>query len=77
MAGEGRQGPSDTQATKSGSGARKGGKTAGGVDAKASKAHLMDVAKKLKVRGRSRMNKDELVEAVKKANAKATRKSQS
>jgi hypothetical protein len=47
------------------------------VDANASKQHLMDVAKKLDVRGRSRMKKDELVEAIKKANARATRKSRS
>ena len=72
------KGPSDKQAAKSGAKARKGsGKTAGGVDANASKAHLMDVAKKLDVRGRSRMTKDELVDAIQKANAKATRKSRS
>ena len=70
------KGPSDKQAAKSGSSARKGGgKTAEGVDANASKKHLMDVAKRLDVSGRSRMNKDELVEAIKKANARETRKS--
>jgi cation transport regulator ChaB len=71
------KGPSDKQAAKSGGGARQGGKTAEGVDANASKQHLMDVAKKLDVPGRSSMNKDELVEAIKKANAKETRKSRS
>jgi cation transport regulator ChaB len=71
------KGPSDKQAAKGGSGARKGGKTAEGVDANASKQHLMDVAKRLDVRGRSSMNKDELVDAIKKANAKETRKSRS
>ena len=71
------KGPSDKQASKGGAAARRGGETAGGVDANASKQHLMDVAKKLDVRGRSRMKKDELVEAIKKANAKATRKSRS
>jgi cation transport regulator ChaB len=72
------KGPSDRQAAKSGSSARKsGGKTAGGVDANASKSHLMDVAKKLDISGRSRMKKDELVEAIEKANAKETRKSRS
>ncbi len=71
------KGPSDQQASKSGAQARKGGKTAEGVDANASKKHLMDVAKELDVRGRSRMKKDELVEAIMKANAKATRKSRS
>jgi cation transport regulator ChaB len=71
------KGPSDKQASKGGAAARRGGKTAGGVDANASKQHLMDVAKKLDVRGRSSMTKDELVEAIKKANAKETRKSRS
>src|SRR6476659_8077232 len=42
--------------------------TAGGVDAAASKSHLIDVAKRLDVRGRSRMNKDELVDTIRKAN---------
>ncbi len=35
----------------------------------------MDVAKRLDVTGRSRMTKAELVEAIKKANRKETRKS--
>jgi cation transport regulator ChaB len=71
------KGPSDKQAAQGGSGARQGGETAEGVDANASKQHLMDVAKKLDVPGRSSMNKDELVDAIKKANAKETRKSRS
>jgi cation transport regulator ChaB len=71
------KGPSDKQAAKSGGAARKGGRTAGGVDANASKSHLMEVAKKLDVTGRSRMTKDELVDAIKKANARQTRKSRS
>ena len=62
------KGPSDQQSAKSGAAARRGGKTAEGVDANASKAHLMDVARKLDISGRSRMTKDELVEAIKKAN---------
>ncbi len=69
------KGPSDKQAAKSGSAARKGGSTSEGVDANATKAHLMDVAKRLDVSGRSRMNKDELVDAIKKANRKETAKS--
>jgi cation transport regulator ChaB len=70
------KGPSDKQAAKSGAEARKGsGRTAGGVDANATKSHLMDVAKKLDVRGRSRMTKDELVDAIQKANNRETRKS--
>ncbi len=71
------KGPSDKQASKGGAAARRGGKTAGGVDANASKSHLMDVAKRLDISGRSRMTKDELVEAIQKANARETRKSRS
>ncbi len=73
----GKKGPSDKQAAKSGAAARKGGKTSEGVDANATKAHLMDLARKLDVTGRSRMTKDELVEAIKKANRRETRKSRS
>lgn len=74
---KGDKGPSDSQAKKGGSSARKGGKTAEGVDANATKSHLMDVAKRLDISGRSRMNKDELVDAIKKANARESRKSRS
>jgi cation transport regulator ChaB len=70
-------GPSDSQASKSGSAARKGGETAGGVDANASKSHLYDVAKRLDIEGRSRMDKDELVDAIQRANDRATRQSRS
>jgi len=69
------KGPSDKQAARSGATARKGGTTSEGVDANATKAHLMEVAKRLDVSGRSRMNKDELVEAIKKANRRETRES--
>jgi cation transport regulator ChaB len=71
---KGRKGPSDRQAAKSGSSARRGGKTAGGVDANAPKSHLMDVARRLDVPGRSKMDKDELVKAIKRANDRASRK---
>jgi cation transport regulator ChaB len=64
-------GPSDPQAE---GGARTDRPTAGGVDANASKAHLYQVAKKLDVPGRSRMSKDELVDAIQKANERATRR---
>ncbi len=47
--------------------------TAGGVDANASKKHLEDVARRLDVKGRSTMSKDELVEAIQKANDRKTR----
>jgi hypothetical protein len=46
--------------------------TAGGVDANASKQHLYELATRLKVKGRSRMTKAELVEALQKANNRAT-----
>src|SRR3954462_15340582 len=65
------KGPSDAQAA-GGRGTNK--KTAGGVDANASKEHLLAVAKKLDISGRSKMKKSELVAAIQKANAKSTRK---
>jgi cation transport regulator ChaB len=71
------KGPSDAQAEKSGAAARRGGETAGGVDANASKSHLMDVARRLDISGRSRMNKDELVDAIQRANERRTRQSRS
>ncbi|HZA17258.1 MAG TPA: Rho termination factor N-terminal domain-containing protein, partial [Pseudonocardiaceae bacterium] len=46
--------------------------TAGGVDANASKKHLEQVARRLKISGRSRMTKDELVDAIRKANDRKT-----
>jgi len=67
-----RKGPSDAQAERKGASARRGGATAGGVDANASKAHLLDLAKRLDITGRSRMTKDELVEAIRKANDRET-----
>jgi len=51
--------------------------TAGGVDANASKKHLLDVAHRLDVSGRSNMTKDELVDAIQRANDKATREARS
>jgi cation transport regulator ChaB len=71
------KGPSDRQAEKSGKEARRGGETAGGVNANASKRHLMDLARMLDVAGRSSMTKEELVDAIQKANARETRRSRS
>ena len=51
--------------------------TAGGVDANASKAHLQEVARRLDVRGRSRMDKDQLVREIGKANDRQTRDARS
>ena len=71
------KGPSDPQAARSGARARRGGRTAEGVDANASKKHLYELATRLGVTGRSRMTKEELVEALRKANARETRRSRS
>jgi cation transport regulator ChaB len=64
-------GPSDAQAE---GGADTDRETKGGVDANAGKDHLMDVARRLDVHGRSSMTKDELVDAIQKANDRETRK---
>jgi cation transport regulator ChaB len=61
-----KKGPSDKRASSGGPNAK--GDTAEGVDANASKQHLMDVARRLDISGRSSMNKSELVSAIKKAN---------
>ena len=45
-----------------------------GVDANASKKHLLEIARRLDVRGRSTMTKSELVEAIKKYNRRAQRR---
>jgi cation transport regulator ChaB len=63
------KGPSDAQAA---GGAGTDRETKGGVDANASKKHLMEVARRLDVPGRSRMGKDELVDAIQKANDRET-----
>ncbi len=69
------KGPSDAQAENTGAAARRGTTpTAEGVDANASKKHLLDVARRLDVPGRSRMTKDELVDAIMKANRRESAK---
>ena len=69
---KGKKGPSDAQAA----GGRKTNRpTAGGVDASASKQHLYDLAKQLKISGRSSMSKPELVDALQKANNRQSAKS--
>jgi cation transport regulator ChaB len=65
----GKKGPSDAQAA---GGRSTNKKTKGGVDANATKDHLLSLAKKLGVSGRSKMKKKELVDAVQKANNKKT-----
>ena len=67
-------GPSDDQAERSTPQSARPRETAGGVDANASKQHLYELAQRLGVRGRSKMNKAELVDALQKANERETRK---
>jgi cation transport regulator ChaB len=64
-----RKGPSDAQAE---GGVDTDKQTAGGVDANASKDHLYELAQRLDIEGRSRMDKAELVAAIKKASDRAT-----
>jgi len=66
-----KKGPSDGQAA---GGARTRRPTAEGVDANASASHLRDLARRLKLPGRSKMTKDQLVQALQKANRRETRK---
>lgn len=65
-------GPSDKKAEGTRGSA---GETRGGVDANASKEHLLDVARRLDISGRSSMSKDELVKAIEKANDRESRRS--
>ena len=62
-------GPSDE-----GGRGRRRGRTAGGVDANASKQHLYEVARDLHVKGRSAMTKAELVDAIQRANDASARR---
>jgi cation transport regulator ChaB len=60
------KGPSDKRARSGGPNAK--GESAEGVNANAPKKHLVDVARRLDISGRSTMTKDELVSAIKNAN---------
>ncbi|GAB3691936.1 ChaB family protein [Nocardiopsis oceani] len=68
------KGPSDAQAENPRAGQRAGGDlpTAGGVDANATKGHLYKRARQLGLPGRSRMTKDELVDALQKESDRRT-----
>ena len=64
-----RKGPSDARAERGG--LHNPIPSAEGVDANASKRHLLEIARRLDVRGRSTMDKSELVDAIKKHNRRA------
>lgn len=74
-----RSGPSDAQAAnpEAARGRGRDKKTAGGVDANATKEHLYERARELGVQGRSSMDKGQLVEALQKENNRRTAKSRS
>jgi hypothetical protein len=66
---KGSMGPSDKRAEQ---GRNSNAKPQGGVDANATKTHLLQVAKRLDISGRSSMKKKQLVEAIQKANTRKT-----
>ena len=69
------KGPSDPQAAKSGREARfSRGDTAGGVNASKTKDELMEDAKRADISGRSKMTKDELVDALQRHSRRETAK---
>ncbi len=69
---QGRRGPSDPQSARP---RQLGGRSAEGVDEQASRQHLYDTARRLDISGRSRMDKGELLEAIRKENRSRTRES--
>jgi cation transport regulator ChaB len=69
----GRKGPSDPQSARP---RQVGGRSGEGVDEQASKQHLYELAKRLDIPGRSRMSRDELLAALRKANRSKTRQKQ-
>jgi cation transport regulator ChaB len=71
------KGPSDEQSAKGGARSSRQYRSAGGVDANASKSHLMDVARRLDVRGRSKMTKAQLIDAIQDENRRETAEARS
>lgn len=66
-------GPSDPQAARSGKAARDAPReTAGGVNANKTKAELLEDARAADIPGRSKMDKDELVDALQRHSRRAT-----
>jgi cation transport regulator ChaB len=73
-----RYGPSDEQAARGGQAAREGGgETAGGVDARKTKDELQAQARAAGIKGRSKMSKDELVDALRRYNDRETARARS
>ena len=71
-------GPSDPQAEQSGRAARaRPRKTYGGVDANKPKRELLADAREAGIRGRSRMTKEELAEALQRHNDRVTERARS
>ncbi|CAN3126672.1 ChaB family protein [Mycobacterium sp. smrl_JER01] len=68
-----KKGPSDERARSGGPDAK--GETAEGVNANATKKHLTEVARRLDISGRSKMDKRELVSAIQRANRRQTARS--
>ena len=66
---DGRKGPSDEQSERPG---RTPGESFGGVDANASKKHLLEIARRLGIKGRSSMRKKELAAAIQRASDRET-----
>lgn len=66
-------GPSDRQAARGYPQARRRPQpTAGGVDAMAPREHLYEIARRLGIKGRGKMNKSQLVEAIERENIRDT-----
>jgi cation transport regulator ChaB len=66
-------GPSDERAAQGGAAARRGeGETHGGVDASKPKQELYEDAKQAGIEGRSKMDKEELVEALERFSRRET-----
>lgn len=65
-------GPSDAHAARGGDPADNPAPTDGGIDANASKAHLLELARAADIGGRSSMNKAELVTALREDADQAT-----
>ena len=68
-----KKGPSDSRARSGGPNPK--GSSAEGVNANATKKHLVEVARKLDIPRRSKMKKDDLIAAIRKANRRETARS--